>query len=150
MNRGAPVHLLLLSPLVVEDVPVLTSQLENSVDLVVTRLREKGDAVTATRWAGHRNSGHHEIQPIPPGSEPESFPEILGVGPGRLLYLEPVPTRAAGVDARVVLRHQPFVAALDDPGPMPRARGGRPACEAAAVTACSGPLGSAAKPDRGH
>ena len=102
------------SLVVIEDVPMLTPQAEDSVGFVVSRLRNKGDAATAMRGAGHRQRRHHEIQASPPRSEQATFPAILGVSPGRLLHLQPVPARAADGDAGLVFRDEPLVPPLDD------------------------------------
>jgi hypothetical protein len=101
----------------IEDVPMLTAQAEDSVGFLVTGLRDKGEAATAMREAGHRHSRHHEIHASPPRSEQATFPAILGVSPGRLLHFQPVLGGPSDVHAGLVLGDQPVVAALEDLGP---------------------------------
>jgi hypothetical protein len=100
------------SLVVIEEMPMLTPQAEDSVGFLVSGLRNKGEAATAMCGAGHRHRRHHEIQASPPRSEQTTFPAIFGVSPGRLLHLQPVP--GAAVDAGLILGNQPFVAPLED------------------------------------
>jgi hypothetical protein len=78
------------SLVVIEDVPMLTPQTEDCVGFLVTGLRNKGEAATAVRGAGHGHSRHHEIQAKPTavrtfdvssprGRPSSSFASTLGV-----------------------------------------------------------------------